>query len=69
MYKEEFINRARIFICTSRKICWEAEYEMGEHCVGEYALLRFIEQVSRNLPSNNKSDGIELPAGGDAFDA
>jgi hypothetical protein len=33
------------FIDQNRKICWEAEYENGEFCIGENKVKRFISEL------------------------
>ena len=35
------------FIKYNRKICWEAEMEDGEFCVGENRLLNFVLELKR----------------------
>ena len=35
------------FIKYNRKICWEAEMEFGEFCVGEDRLRKFVRELNR----------------------
>ena len=35
------------FIQQHRKICWEAEFEQGEFCVGENRLRDFVRRLKR----------------------
>jgi hypothetical protein len=38
-------NKLEMFIQRNRKICWEAEYQNGEYCIGENALSKFVHEL------------------------
>jgi hypothetical protein len=46
--KANMTNRIEHFITTNRKICWEAEYENGEFCIGENKLRKLIKDLTTN---------------------
>jgi hypothetical protein len=58
MSKEKLIEEIEWFIRSNRKICWEAEFEQGEFCVGENKLREFIEKLSRQLPVSKSTPEI-----------
>ena len=35
------------FIRNERKICWEAEYQNGEYCIGENKVREFFNRISQ----------------------
>lgn len=41
----ELRKKAKTFIYKNRKICWEAEHENGEYCIGENCLMQFIDKI------------------------
>lgn len=45
------------FINLKRKICWEAEYQNGEYCIGENdvedLIAKCIRKIMSELPSNH----------------
>ena len=43
--KQELIGKIDKFISLNRKICWEAEFERGEYCIGEKAVINFIKEI------------------------
>lgn len=40
-------DKIQHFIKYNRKICWEAEMEDGEFCIGENRLLNFVRELKR----------------------
>ena len=40
--KEEIVDLIEGFIERNRKICWEAEYQGGEFCIGEDSVREFL---------------------------
>lgn len=41
------------FITENRKICWEAEFEKGEYCIGENNVRKLIGKlICRNMFNN-----------------
>jgi hypothetical protein len=45
---EEKLKEIEWFIENNRKICWEAELENGEFCIGENKLRKFIIELISN---------------------
>lgn len=46
-------NKIEMFIQQNRKICWEAEYQNGEYCIGENALLKFVQKLLKGEHGQN----------------
>jgi len=46
----ELNKKVNGFVELNRKICWEAEFEKGEYCIGEKAVMKFIREVVDELP-------------------
>ena len=46
----ELNKKVNGFVESNRKICWEAEFEKGEYCIGEKAVMKFIREVVDELP-------------------
>jgi hypothetical protein len=47
---EKLMTETEMFIERNRKICWEAEYQGGEFCIGEESIREFIEKFIGKYP-------------------
>ncbi|MGD9162742.1 MAG: hypothetical protein PVG39_30330 [Desulfobacteraceae bacterium] len=49
------------FIKQNKKICWEAELEKGEFCIGENKVREFFNQYIKNQHHNPSLKADKLP--------
>lgn len=49
--KEQIKKEVEHFIRHNRKICWEAEMEQGEFCIGESKIEKFVVDLIERLGS------------------
>lgn len=47
-------ERVDSFIKHRRKICWEAEYEGGEYCIGEEAVRKEMNDFENEIEERDK---------------
>jgi hypothetical protein len=55
MNKETKAAEVENFINHNRKICWEAEFEDGEYCIGENKVRTFIQSRIAELEAEKES--------------
>jgi hypothetical protein len=60
MNNEQIPQELENFINRNRKICWEAEFEQGEFCIGENKVIDFFNQY---LSQSSQPKGAEEGAG------
>lgn len=42
-------TNTKMFIERSRKICWDAEYENDEYCIGENKVSQYIDKLQNKI--------------------